>query len=94
MRRSPFARVRNGSLLAACALTLCACSRSAPAPDTAQPTPPPAAQTAVPPEKSTTDLVVDGITGRTAIQAGQKARATIDKVNTQRNEDMAEADKF
>jgi hypothetical protein len=68
-------------------LALGACS-PAPPPSTASATPPP------PAEKSTADTLIDGITGRTAVRAGEKAKETITAVNAKRNDDMAEVDKF
>lgn len=66
--------------------TLLAIAACSPAPP--PPTPPP------PAEKSTSQTLIDGITGRTAVRAGDKAKETINAVNAIRKEDMAEVDKF
>ena len=41
-------------------------------------------------EKSTTQTVIDGFTGRTAVNSGQKAKETIEKVSAQKNDDLNE----
>lgn len=38
--------------------------------------------------QSTTPTLVDGFTGRTAVNAGQKAKADITRISEQRNRDL------
>lgn len=64
------------------------CSRNA---QQAKAPPPPAPP---PAEKSNVDTLVDGLTGRTAVQAGARARASVNDVNAKREADIAEMDKF
>ena len=52
-------------------------------------TPPPAAPTQA--EQSTAALVVDGITGRGAVSASQRARRTIEAVSKEKNKDLKDA---
>jgi len=40
--------------------------------------------------KSTAEQVIDGITGRKAVQAGKKARETIERVSNERNKNLDE----
>jgi len=42
---------------------------------------------AEPAAKSTTDTVIEGITGKTAVDAGRKARATLEDIGAQRDEE-------
>ncbi len=41
-------------------------------------------------EKSTTQTAIDGFTGRTAVNAGQKAKETIKRVSNQKDDDLSE----
>jgi len=41
-------------------------------------------------EPSAAQTLVDGFTGRTAVRAGEKARATIEKVSQEKNEMLDE----
>ena len=43
------------------------------------------------PEPSTAAVVIDGMTGRTAVRSGHRAKAALDRVNTQRESAMREA---
>ncbi|MBM4149252.1 MAG: hypothetical protein FJ224_09425 [Lentisphaerae bacterium] len=43
-----------------------------------------------PTEKSSVQTAVDGFTGRTAVEAGKKARADIERISAQKNKDLAE----
>ena len=40
------------------------------------------------PERSTTNQVIEGITGKTAIDAGKRAKSTIDRVSSQKRKDV------
>ena len=48
------------------------------------------AESDAPKEKSTGELVVDGLTGRAAVEAGLQAKATIKAVSTERNKDLSD----
>ena len=64
------------------------CGRNpAPTPQTATPAPAPAPET----PKSTVSTVIDGITGKTAVEAGKRARGQIDKIGKQEQHDINEA---
>ena len=39
-------------------------------------------------KKSTMQTAVDGFTGKTAVQAGQKARADIERISAEKNADL------
>lgn len=68
------------------ALIAAGCGRG-PAP---APQPPATAATNEPP-KSTVSTVVEGLTGKTAIDAGKRARLQLDNVRTQENNAINEA---
>ncbi|OGV62337.1 MAG: hypothetical protein A2498_01335 [Lentisphaerae bacterium RIFOXYC12_FULL_60_16] len=40
---------------------------------------------------STAETMINGVTGHTAVKAGQKARETIDRVKAQQNQDLQDA---
>lgn len=64
---------------AAAGLLLAAgCGQSPPAPQ-----PPPAAQAQPEKDKSAVETVVDGITGKTAVEAGKKARSQLEQIGKQ-----------
>jgi hypothetical protein len=50
-----------------------------------------AGNASAPAERSTGALVVDGITGRGAVQAGKRAQQTIEDVSKQKNKDLKDA---
>lgn len=52
--------------------------------------PPPKAGPATPPPPSTAQTLVDGLTGRTAIRAGQKAKRDITRISERRDRDLEE----
>lgn len=41
-------------------------------------------------KKSTIDTVVDGVTGKTAVDAGKKAKAQIESISKKHNDDLNE----
>ncbi len=49
---------------------------------------------AKPRPKSDTEVLVDGLTGRAAVEAGARARATLEDVNRTRRPDIEEAEAF
>lgn len=64
------------------------CGRgTAPTPQTPPPTPVAQQETA----KSSVQTVVNGLTGKTAVEAGKRARGQIDKIGTQEQHDINEA---
>ena len=48
----------------------------------------------VPPAKSTMSEAIDGFTGKTAVDAGLRAKAKIQKIDAERRKDAAEAEKM
>ena len=64
------------------------CGQS-PGPSTPASAPP--AATNGPPPKSTVSTVVDGITGKTAVDAGKRARIEIDRIGKQEQKDINDA---
>ena len=51
---------------------------------------PPAASNAAPPEKSVARQAVEGFTGKTSVDAGERTKAKIKNINTQRRQDFEE----
>lgn len=49
-----------------------------------------AAQAPAQPQKSTMETAIDGFTGKTAVQAGKKARKDIERISAQKNKDLEE----
>ena len=66
-----------------------ACTRSSESVDAA-PAPAPAPKA----EKSTAQLAIEGATGKTAIEAGQRSKAKLGDINTKRENDLKELDSF
>ena len=62
-------------VLMALALLATGCGRKQPAADAPAP-------------KSTTQTLIDGATGRTAVRAGQKARQEIERISAKRDRDL------
>ncbi|MDA0577429.1 MAG: hypothetical protein O3B24_04955 [Verrucomicrobia bacterium] len=84
-----YTQVQNAALAVFCAVAIClttGCSRTKESPPAAAPAPSPA--------KSDVQTVIDGVTGRTAVDAHKKARATIDNVKAEDAADMQEAENF
>ena len=82
--RGPFKPIGACALAAAIAATV-GCSRA-----TVEEAPPEPAASAETKEKSTAATVIDGVTGRTALEAHKKARSTIEKINAEREADIQE----
>jgi hypothetical protein len=73
--------------LACCAAVfVSACSKSGPTPE------PKAEQQ--PAKKSNMQTAIEGATGKTAIETGEKAEAKLDAINSKREEDLKELDAF
>jgi hypothetical protein len=51
---------------------------------------PPGADPEPEPAPSTARQVIEGMTGKTAVESGKKARATIERVSRERNRDLEE----
>ena len=56
----------------------CPSQQQAPAPDS------------TPKQKSTGQTAIEGVTGKTAVDAGRRAQKTIDRIRTQRDQDFNE----
>jgi hypothetical protein len=56
----------------------CPSQKQAPAPDSQ------------PKKKSTGQTAIEGVTGKTAVDAGRRAQKTIDRISTQRDQDFDE----
>jgi hypothetical protein len=52
------------------------------------------ATNAAPAKASAAQTMIDGFTGKTALQAGKKARETLESVNADREKDMRELEAF
>lgn len=94
--RAPLQGVGSACL---CALLLASCSQGVDMPAAPKPALPAPAATApaaasAPAEQSTMQTAIEGFTGKTAVDASKRARATLDKVNETRTRDMQEADQF
>lgn len=50
----------------------------------------PASKDDAPPQPSTADTLIDGMTGRTAVRQGQQARETLEKVSAKKNAELEE----
>ena len=51
---------------------------------------PPAVSNTAPPEKSVPRQAIEGFTGKTAVDAGQRTKAKIKDINTQRRQNFEE----
>lgn len=51
---------------------------------------PPALSNAAPPEKSVARQAIEGFTGKTAVDAGERTKAKIKAINTQRRQNFEE----
>jgi len=51
---------------------------------------PPALSNAAPPEKSVARQAIEGFTGKTAVDAGERTKAKIKGINTQRRQNFEE----